>query len=84
MKKTILTIIVLPILLSTTAFAGSCNIPSFIKKGAIISFYAGGIMEEKNVKIVEIDTNSCWIKTDQKRYSWVNLNTIVAITPPGK
>lgn len=80
MKKTILIIVVLSFLVSTSAFAESCNVPKFIKKGAVISFYAD-FMEE-DVKVVEIDEKSCWIKiSGQKYYPWVNLNTILGVTP---
>jgi|APSaa5957512622_1039677.scaffolds.fasta_scaffold366358_1 hypothetical protein len=81
MKKTILTIVVLFFLMSTFAFAESCNVPKFIKKGAVINFHAGDLVE-KNVKVIEIDEKSCWIKiSGQQYFSWVNLNTMVGVTP---
>ena len=70
------------LLTTTSTFAGSCEISKFLKKNAIVRIYAGGMLEEDNVKIVEIDKKACWIKiANQQYFPWINLNTIVGITP---
>ena len=76
MKKLILTITVVSILFGASAFAGSCDIPKFIKKGAMISTSSGtGI-------VVEIDKKACWIKLEPSGKSskdiraWININTL--------
>jgi len=84
MKKIILTTVVMAVLLSTSAFAGSCEIPKFLKEGATIFTAAG--MSAEIVKVLEIDKKACWIKVHDKDNNiyWENLNTIEKIEPEGK
>ena len=53
------------------AFAGDCEIPKFIKKGAVIN------ADGDKFQIIEIDENACWIKGSNK--VWYNLGTILTI-----
>jgi len=77
MKKLILPLITLSLLLSTSTFADSCNIPEFIKMDTKINYVAK--MRNQSAKIVKIDTKACWIKVDNGM--WINLNAIPWITP---
>ena len=61
---------------SSSAYA-ECNVPSFLKEGAKVEVSVG--MAAAKITIVEIDYKSCWIKDDNG--AWLNLNTIVGITP---
>ena len=75
MKKLVLTITAILLLLGTSAFAGSCNIPKILKKGNVVSSFFG------TVKIVEIDKKSCWMKVEkvkgmQGSNGWVNINNL--------
>ena len=75
MKKLSLSLTVLFLLIGTSAFAGSCMIPKFIKKGVTINFPAG--FEGMTTTIAEIDKKSCWVKGDDG--VWVNLNSITVV-----
>jgi len=76
MKNLILPLATLSLLLSTSIFADTCNIPEFIKIDSKIKYPAK--MRNQSMKIVKIDTKSCWIKGDNDM--WINLNAIPWIT----
>lgn len=61
MKKLILTIAAI-FFVSTSAFAGSCEIPKFIKEGNIIAYAFASMSHENRWEIIEIDKKSCWMK----------------------
>ena len=77
MKKLILPLTTLSLLLSTSTFADSCNIPEFIKIDTKIKYQAQ--MRNQSLTIVKIDTKACWVKGDNGM--WVNLNAIPWIIP---
>jgi hypothetical protein len=82
MKKIVFLLAVLTILICSSAQAGSCVVPKFLKVGAQYEIYVG--MLETTVTIVEIDKKSCWVRIKEDGGSWLNLNTIVSITPKTK
>ncbi len=82
MKKIALLFAVSTFLFCSSAQAGSCVIPKFLKKGSRYEIYVGRL--QTKVTIVEIDEKSCWIKVKENGGSWMNLNTIVSLTPKTK
>ena len=74
------------------ASAADCEVPAFLEKGK--SYEMRGGMESAVVKVIEVDRQSCWIKTedDLGRTRWVNLNQVflsgehkpVVPAPPGQ
>jgi hypothetical protein len=83
MRKFVLSLTMLNLLIATSAFAGSCSIPAFIKKGVKITYEAE--MMSKETTIVEIDEKACWVKGDNGY--WINLNAIPLfhrVIPAGK
>ena len=82
MKKIVLLFVVLTLLACSSAQAGSCVIPKFLKKGDQFKIIAG--MVESTVTIVEIDKKSCWIKVKENGGAWINLNTINLLAPKNK
>ena len=65
-------------LFANTASAGSCEIPGFLQVGNSYKVAAG---RSVNVKLVEIDSDACWIKVQGKKGDpyWMNLNQIIVI-----
>ncbi len=83
MKKLILTISTLFFMAGTYAYAGSCEIPKFIKKGDMVNIQVDMSSNlAKNAKVLDIDKKACWIKIDHNWFQespWLNLNTILAV-----
>ena len=77
MKKILLLLMALTFISGAQAFAGSCNIPKFIKKGAELKITTAN--GRRTITVAEIDKKTCWIKGVEG--SWVNIAAIGLITP---
>lgn len=87
MKKMLVTLSIVGFLFGSNAYAGSCEVPKFLKAGKTYSFslqMTRGI----SAKVLEIDDDSCWIKLAWSKRSlgdtkhgteWFNLVAIAAI-----
>ncbi len=79
MKKLLSITLFFSFLTSTSVFAGSCEIPKFIKKGVILEFNGYS-------RVVEIDKKSCWIRLEEAKdgyrgyNGWLNLNATQGLT----
>jgi hypothetical protein len=71
MRKVIVVVSALVLGYCNFAFAGDCQIPKFIKKGAVIN------ADGDKFQIIEIDEQSCWIKGSNK--VWYNLGTLLTV-----
>ena len=71
MRKVIVLVSVLVLGYCSFAFADNCEIPKFIKKGAVIN------ADGDKFQIIEIDEDACWIKGSNK--VWYNLGTLLTI-----
>jgi hypothetical protein len=61
------------------ASAADCEVPAFLETGK--SYEMRGGMETAVVKVVEVDRQTCWMRTedDRGRVRWVNLNQVFSI-----
>ena len=87
MKKMLVTLSIVGLLFGSNAYAGSCEVPKFLKTGKTYTFTVVGLGEVHG-KILEIDDSSCWIKSAwsmgrrseiQQETEWFNLAGILAI-----
>ena len=71
MRKIIVLVSALVLGYCSFASAADCEIPKFIKKGAVIN------ADGDKFQIIEIDEDACWIKGNNK--VWYNLGTLLTI-----
>ena len=84
MKNIIKTSILTAALFGGAAYANDCSLPSNVKTGATYSSLMVGNNKIVNVRIVDVDYETCWMKVYRVGINeeiWMNLRLLSTIVP---